>query len=76
MHLIKGESANWINTNKLCDGAFEWQNQYFAISVSESVVPRLRKYILNQENHHKEKDFQDEYDRIVREHGFSILNFD
>jgi putative transposase len=76
MHLIKGESAHWINSNKLCKSTFEWQDQYFAISVSESIVQRVRQYILNQENHHKQRDFQHEYDRIVREHGFSITNFD
>lgn len=76
MHLIKGESAHWINKNNLCDGTFSWQDQYFGISVSQSIVNRVRDYIRNQENHHKKKDFQIEYDRIVKEHGFSITNFD
>lgn len=76
MHQIKGESANWINKNQLCSETFGWQDQYFAISVSESIVQSVRDYIRNQENHHKGRDFQEEYDRIVREHGFSVTNFD
>lgn len=76
MHLIKGESSSWINKNNLCSDKFGWQDQYFAISVSQSVVNRVRDYIRNQENHHKGKDFQLEYDRIVKAHGFSITNFD
>jgi putative transposase len=75
MHLIKGESAHWINKNKLCKEPFHWQDQYFAISVSESIVQRVRNYILNQENHHKKKDFQSEYDVIVKEHGFVVGKF-
>jgi putative transposase len=75
MHLIKGESAFWINKHKLCKERFSWQDQYFAISVSESIVQRVRNYILNQENHHKKKDFQSEYDVIVKEHAFSIKKF-
>ena len=70
MHLINGESAYWINKNNLCKQKFEWQDQYFAISVSQSMVGKVREYILNQENHHRDKDFQDEHDRIVQEHDF------
>src|SRR5574339_1052202 len=36
MQLIKGESSFWINKNNLCSQKFEWQDEYFAISVSES----------------------------------------
>lgn len=76
MKLIKGESSYWINKNNLCNETFAWQDQYFAISVSESIVNRVRDYIRNQENHHKKKDFQEEYNRIVKAHGFSIKRFD
>jgi putative transposase len=76
MNRIKGESSHWINQKKICDGPFQWQSQYFAIGVSQSIVQRVRNYILNQENHHKEKDFDQEYNQIVRTHGFKITNFD
>src|SRR5207237_7710909 len=36
MMLIKGESAHWINGQKLLKGNFKWQGDYLAISVSES----------------------------------------
>ncbi|HEX4374337.1 MAG TPA: transposase [Puia sp.] len=35
INLIKGESSFWINKNKLTDEKFEWQKEYFAVSVSE-----------------------------------------
>jgi putative transposase len=65
VQLIKGESAYWINKNSLCNEKFEWQNDYFAVSVSESIVPKVRNYIKNQEEHHKEKSFEKEYESFV-----------
>jgi putative transposase len=38
MQLIKGESAFWINKNQLTSEKFEWQDEYFSVSVSESVL--------------------------------------
>jgi putative transposase len=66
VQLIKGESAFWINKNNLCSTKFEWQNDYFAASVSESIVDRVRQYIANQEEHHKTKSFAEEYDEFIR----------
>src|SRR5262245_30669990 len=36
--LIKGESSFWINRNNLTKEKFVWQDDYFAVSVSESQV--------------------------------------
>jgi putative transposase len=70
MQLIKGESSHWINKNNLCRDKFEWQNDYFAVSVSESVVDKVRNYIVNQEEHHKQKSFADEFDGFLKKAGF------
>ncbi len=48
MQLIKGESSFWINKNQLTHQKFEWQDEYFAVSVSESILDRVRDYIKNQ----------------------------
>ena len=53
--LIKGESSHWINQEKLVPGKFAWQDEYFAVAVSESNVRRVQEYIRNQELHHKNK---------------------
>src|SRR6478609_8819436 len=39
MQLIKGESSFWINKSDLCKTKFGWQDEYFAVSVSEANVP-------------------------------------
>ncbi len=50
---LKGESSRWINKNRLTDNHFEWQTDYFASSVSESVLPIVRQYIDHQQAHHR-----------------------
>lgn len=70
MQLIKGESSFWINKNQLTKEKFEWQDEYFAVSVSESQLYRVRNYIKNQEQHHRKKTFQEEYDEFIAKYGF------
>ena len=70
MQLIKGESSFWINKQELTEKKFEWQDEYFAVSVSESIIDRVREYIKNQEVHHKNKTFQQEYDLFISKYGF------
>ncbi|MCE1164355.1 MAG: transposase [Bacteroidetes bacterium] len=71
MNLLKGESSHWINKSNLCNSRFEWQNDYFAVSVSESIVERVREYIKNQEAHHHRKTFKEEYDEFIRLYCFN-----
>ncbi len=35
LQLIKGESAYWINKEKVTPVRFEWADEYYAVSVSE-----------------------------------------
>ncbi len=75
MQLIKGECSFWINKQSeflesLGGKKFEWQNEYFAVSVSESQIDKVRNYIKNQEEHHKHKTFQEEYDEFILRFGF------
>lgn len=70
VQLIKGESSFWINKNNLTKEKFEWQDEYFAVSVSESMVDKVRDYIKNQEEHHCKKSFQEEYDEFMSKYGF------
>lgn len=68
--LIKGESANWINKNKLTEEHFMWQDDYFAVSVSESGLEIVTRYIKNQENHHRKKSFEDEAEEFADKFKF------
>lgn len=70
MQLIKGESSYWINQQKLMREKFEWQDEYYAVSVSESMIGKVRNYIKNQEEHHRRRDFAEEYDEMIEKFGF------
>ena len=72
IQLIKGESSFWINKNGLTKEKFEWQDEYFAVSVSESMIEIVRNYIRNQEEHHSKKTFQQEYDEFIEKYGFEL----
>lgn len=68
--LIKGESSHWINQNRLTKTKFGWQNDYFCVGVSESVLQRTRDYIRNQEHHHSRRSFDEEFDLMLKKYGF------
>ena len=70
MQLIKGESSFWINKQGLTKEKFEWQDEYFAVSVSESMIDTVRNYIKNQESHHCKVEFQSELDEFLKKNGF------
>ncbi len=70
MQLIKGESSFWINKNRLCKTKFEWQDEYFAVGVCESILENVRKYIANQEEHHRTRSFDDEFEDFLKRAGF------
>ncbi|HSY76638.1 MAG TPA: transposase [Bacteroidia bacterium] len=64
--LIKGESSNWINKHQLSKTKFEWQEEYIALSVSVSMIDKVRGYILKQEEHHKKRTFTEEYQEFIK----------
>ena len=73
--LIKGESSFWVNQQKIIRHKFEWQDDYIAVSVSESAVEKVRKYIANQEEHHRKKTFAQECEDFLTAYGFSARQF-
>lgn len=73
MQFLKGESSHWINKNKLLKHHFNWAEEYFAVSVSESIGNRVSVYINNQEEHHRIKTFQEEYQEFMQKYGFKLL---
>ena len=68
MQKIKGESSFWINKNKLTRLKFEWQDDFYSVSIGMPQLDNLRKYIRNQEQHHKIVTFQEELDLLIKEY--------
>jgi len=55
VQLLKANSSRWMNEHR--PTRFEWQEGYFACSVSRSQIPRASKYIANRREHHRKRDF-------------------
>ena len=74
MQLLKGESSFWFNNKSgLSQLKLNWQKEYFAVSVSESQIDVVRNYIATQEEHHKTKTWEDEYNEFIEKYGFVVL---
>jgi hypothetical protein len=50
---------------------FEWANEYYAVSVSESGLENVRAYIDKQEEHHKKTTFAEEVEKFLKEYKLS-----
>ena len=70
MNLLKGESSHWINKQNITQDKFSWQDEYFAVSIGESQIDIIRKYIYDQESHHKKKTFMQEYGEFIKNYRF------
>ena len=72
LNLMKGESSFWANEQKLINCKFEWAVDYFAASVSESQLNKVRQYILNQDEHPRKRNFTEEYNNFLKSYGYEI----
>ena len=68
MRDVKQTSSEWVHET-IQSAIFSWQEGYGAFTVSASNIDRVRKYILNQEAHHKKKSFQEEYVNLPEKSG-------
>jgi REP element-mobilizing transposase RayT len=67
MKNVKGDSSEWINKEKLTKRKFNWQDGYGAFSYAKSDIGTVARYISNQQQHHKQKSFQEEYRELLKE---------
>ncbi len=65
---IKVSSSKWIKKQDPRFRNFAWQGGYGDFGVSKSDVDSVRAYIANQQEHHRELSFQDEYRAFLRRH--------
>jgi REP element-mobilizing transposase RayT len=68
--LIKGESSHWFNAQLDVSQKLFWQDDYWAVSVSESHIAKIREYINKQETHHKTKTFVKEVEEFMDKYGW------
>ena len=64
--LLKSNSSKWVGE---LGHKFSWQEGYGAFSVSSSNIDQVKRYIQNQEAHHRKTSFEDEFRALLRKHG-------
>lgn len=72
MQVVKGETAHWINQQRLLDAHFEWQRGYRWFHVSADRIPVVANYICRQPLHHDKENFLTEDRRLLREAGIDF----
>jgi REP element-mobilizing transposase RayT len=66
---VKKRSSKWIKYKGKEYKDFAWQNGYWAASVGERGIERVRRYIANQKEHHRKKSFKQEHRETLGRHG-------
>jgi putative transposase len=69
MREIKAQSSRWVHETFPACAEFAWQEGYAAFSVSPSQSARAKRYIENQEEHHRVRDFRQELTALLGAHG-------
>ena len=69
MKKVKGSSSKWINEHKRLVDKFAWQEGYGAFTVSESQIPVVIHYLQEQEKHHRNFSFKEEFIKILKRHN-------
>ena len=68
MQLIKGGASKWIHETFPEQRLFGWQRKYTAFSVSVSQLDTVTIYIQNQREHHRTRNFQEEFLELLQKH--------
>jgi putative transposase len=68
LQLIKGGSSKWIHDTFPEHRLFQWQEKYGAFSVSVSQLEAATNYIRTQEEHHRNRTFEEEFAAFLKTH--------
>jgi len=69
---VKKGSSKWLKTQGSELRDFQWQAGYGAFSVSQSNAEEVRRYIEEQEEHHRTRSFQEEFLAFLTRHGMEF----
>ncbi len=67
---VKKRSNKWMKQHGVLD--FTWQNGYGVFSVSQSNVDAVREYIEGQAEHHRKRDFKDEFREFCKRYSVAL----
>ncbi len=67
VRVVKTNSSSWIHKT-LNVPEFQWQNGYGAFAVSLSNLEQVKRYLANQDEHHRTRSFQEEFLGLLQKH--------
>ncbi|MGE0352280.1 MAG: transposase [Gemmatimonadales bacterium] len=68
---VKASSSLWVHVELGIPG-FGWQDGYAVFSVDYRGTPVVERYILNQEQHHRVRHYEDEFELLLQTHGLEL----
>ncbi len=69
MEEIKTSSSSWIKKQDIEHQSFEWQRGYTVFSVGSSGLKSLLRYIDNQVEHHRSRNYKEEVLGFLDQYG-------
>jgi REP element-mobilizing transposase RayT len=68
---VKRGSSLWAKEREAGMRDFGWQNGYGMFSIGASQIEEVRRYIAEQEHHHREVSFQDEFRLLLKRYDIA-----
>ena len=67
---VKGRSAHVVNHTPDLDllEKFRWQDDFWVLSITTKDLPRVIRYVEEQQNHHATQEFQRAFERTYEYH--------
>lgn len=69
VRVVKANTSKWLRQEFAGFEQFAWQPGYAAFAVSRSNLDDVRRYIENQEEHHRKRTFREELIAFLDRHG-------
>ncbi len=66
---LKSASSKWAKAKSADLTDFSWQRGYACFSVGPNDLDALMDYIDRQQEHHKQRSFQDEFRMLLKKYG-------
>jgi len=74
IRIVKSNSSKWMNEQNFVDGKFNWQAGHGSFTYAKSQRDTVIKYLMNQEIHHQQKSFREEYLKMLVEYSIDYNN--
>ncbi|MDA0835739.1 MAG: transposase [Planctomycetota bacterium] len=68
VRFVKANSSKWVHETFHDLQSFAWRTGYGAFVVSFSDFSRVKRYIANQQQHHRRQTFQQEFLELLNRH--------